>query len=31
LVFDTTGAVALVHKKPLTYEELAADVAALLP
>lgn len=31
LVFDTEGALIHVHKKPLTYDELVADVAALLP
>jgi len=31
LVFDTSGEIAHVHKKPLTYEELSAQVAALLP
>ena len=31
LVFDTTGNPVHIHKKPLTYDELAADVAALLP
>lgn len=31
LVFDAKGTVAHVYKKPLTYEELSADVAALLP
>jgi thiol-disulfide isomerase/thioredoxin len=31
LVFDPAGNRVHVHKKPLTYEELAADVTALLP
>lgn len=31
LIFDTSGNTAQVHKKALTYEELAGDVAALLP
>jgi thiol-disulfide isomerase/thioredoxin len=31
LVFDTAGETAHIHKRPLTYDELAADVAALLP
>jgi len=30
LIFATGGEIAHVHKKPLTYEELAAQVAALL-
>jgi len=31
LVFDADGEIVHVHKKPLTYEELSAQVAALLP
>ena len=31
LIFDADGALVHVHKKPLTYEELSAQVAALLP
>lgn len=31
MIFDTTGSTAHIHKKPLSYDELAADVAALLP
>jgi thiol-disulfide isomerase/thioredoxin len=31
LIFDVDGEIAHVHKKPLTYEELSAQVAALLP
>ncbi len=31
MVFDTAGNRVHVHKKPLTYEELAGDVAALIP
>lgn len=31
LIFDTSGKVAHVHKKALTYDELSADVSALLP
>jgi thiol-disulfide isomerase/thioredoxin len=31
LIFDTNGQRVHIHKKPLTYEELSAQVAALLP
>ena len=31
LIFDPAGELVHVHKKPLTYDELAAQVAALLP
>ena len=31
LIFDTAGNSAHIHKRPLTYEELASDVTALLP
>ena len=31
LIFDPAGNRVHVHKKPLTYEELVADVTALLP
>ena len=31
LIFDTAGNTAHIHKRPVTYDELAADVAALLP
>jgi thiol-disulfide isomerase/thioredoxin len=30
LIFDTEGALVHVHKKPLTYDELATDVAAIM-
>jgi thiol-disulfide isomerase/thioredoxin len=30
LVYDTAGELVHVHKKPMTYEELSADVEALL-
>jgi thiol-disulfide isomerase/thioredoxin len=30
LIYDRSGELAQTHKKPLTYAELAADVAALL-
>ena len=31
LIYDTNGELIHAHKKPLTYDELSADVAALLP
>jgi len=31
LIFDTAGNSVHIHKKPLTYDELVADVTALLP
>lgn len=31
LIFATDGTLSRIHKKPLTYDELAADIASLLP